>query len=605
MKNSKQKLLLSLAPFILLAALPAALAQSVSDPFSFLRQVLEGAMKFIISIFQIGFLDGQSDYVAFMRLMIFIITLTLFHAILQFVGTQQWSRLMSAHPSGKKVPLIISLCLAIITAVFMPESVLLAIGIQYSAVWSAILLGAVFAAMLYAYFRIRANGPMGHLLRLVVLFLCWMLLFNMTAITEQPIYQPGSEFTSDYPAFQNPVLNMLWSILNAIVGILLLVELFRLVQAISRAVGAGGGAVGGGGAAGGGPAVNLGGGNNPGSGGSGGGGGGAGGNAPINMPPNSPPPAVVEQELKEAEKPLEEAEKIAKKEETAVKEISRDEDREATADDRAMKFSRTLHKMIQNAIEYLTILIRMVQERRADPKTFESNLKSLIDRLNSTSNTMRSHYNSEEWAYSLVTKELKTAENLHLIIRGQNNLISDVGNRISKLPNSELKTVLAAKQHKIADDIRKFDDDVRQLVENCKSRAQQIYIALKTAQKELTDLQSVSNMAQALKSNPPDVAAKLDSARKHLHQLLESLKQEDEFTSVFYTMTRDSRAGIIQKVNEDISKIQRDIEVLERDLDDKEKKLADMAKSRKPRGGRSAGQANNALPNSAYGMTRL
>jgi len=186
MNTHKRTFTLSAIILALIAALPFVLA---ADPFSSLEKIIYSAFRIVLDIFKLGFLKGSSDLVAFTRLMIWIITFALFHAAMQLLMGSSLRNLASAK-GGQKLPAVISFCLATITAVFMPESVLFAIGVTYSAVWAAIILCAVFAGMLYICYGVikpkegERTSPWMHAVRLLILLFCWMLISNISLIIE-------------------------------------------------------------------------------------------------------------------------------------------------------------------------------------------------------------------------------------------------------------------------------------------------------------------------------------------------------------------------------------------------------------------------------------
>ena len=192
MKTKKGLILFSAIILALVASLPIVFA--AASPFSSLKDLLYDVFRIFLDVFKLGFLKGTSDLVAFTRLMIWVITFALFHASLQLLMTVGTLTNLGNTRSGQRLPAIISFCLATITAIFMPENVILAIGITYSAVWAAIILVAVFAAMIYLCYGVIRTTPGQrntwiHVIRLAILFFCWMLIYNITTVVEAGV--PG------------------------------------------------------------------------------------------------------------------------------------------------------------------------------------------------------------------------------------------------------------------------------------------------------------------------------------------------------------------------------------------------------------------------------
>ncbi|MBS3139801.1 hypothetical protein J4479_02250, partial [Candidatus Woesearchaeota archaeon] len=83
----------------------------------------------ILGIASLGFLNTAANAEAFMRLMVFILVFAVFY---------EASRLTQFQPNIRAV---ISLVLAIISAVFMPAGVLAGIGITYGTITAFVLIG--------------------------------------------------------------------------------------------------------------------------------------------------------------------------------------------------------------------------------------------------------------------------------------------------------------------------------------------------------------------------------------------------------------------------------------------------------------------------------
>jgi len=229
MNNKRTVILISAIFLLLIVGLPLVMA-STMDPFSSLFDVFKSAVSLILKLFDLKSLglDVSGNQETFMRFIIWIISFALFNALLNllpFVKSGYGAKGMD------KLPMVISICLATMTAVFTPGTVLLAIGMQYSAVLQVILLGGLFAGLLYlAFGLIKPQGLFGHLVRFVLLFVCWILLLNFTAVTSNSSFSPSLGNTNI--TFGNSVLSFIWEILTAIVGILIIYEIFKMLGSI-------------------------------------------------------------------------------------------------------------------------------------------------------------------------------------------------------------------------------------------------------------------------------------------------------------------------------------------------------------------------------------
>lgn len=231
--NLKKPVIVGSAIFLLLiVGLPLVMAASM-DPFSSIFDLLKSMLNVVFKLFnltELG-LDQEVNQIAFMRLMIWVITFAIFNTVTKLLFSKSGG--LSGSQGADKLPMIISLCLATITAVFTPKTILLAIGIQYSALISAILLLGVLGFLLYiAYGVIKPKSFMGHVLRFLIVFVCWMVLMNFTAVTDNNAFSPTISNTNI--SFNNSVLSYIWSVLSMIIGVLLVYEIFKMIGSVFK-----------------------------------------------------------------------------------------------------------------------------------------------------------------------------------------------------------------------------------------------------------------------------------------------------------------------------------------------------------------------------------
>jgi len=121
----------------------------------------------IISIGKLDFLGmtGESAISGFMRIMIFILVFTVLYEASRFLGASDGTRVT------------ISLIISIISCIFIPKTVLIAIGTSYGLIVSLFLIGSVIVGGFFAIFQIPRQPWYWHLTRIGVLcLLLWLLL---------------------------------------------------------------------------------------------------------------------------------------------------------------------------------------------------------------------------------------------------------------------------------------------------------------------------------------------------------------------------------------------------------------------------------------------
>jgi len=529
MNIKKPVILISAISLLLIVGLPLVMADSL-DPFSSLLSIFQSAINIVFKIFNLSFLGlgaSGANRVAFMRFMIWIITFAIFNAALKFVFSK--GRMQDFGSAGNgRLPAVISICLATITAVFMPDTVLLAIGMQYSAVWSAIILGGLFAGLLYvAYGMVKPlpNSAGGHLLRLGILFVCWILLLNFTAITDNPTgYTPSMSNTNIN--FVNPVLGFMWELLSAIVGILIIYELFKMFGAIGKSTVGNAG-------------TNL---SNAGN--------------WVNNTRNG------WDDLKDS---LKGEEDIDKAESSDLNQISVDENREASALDNEISMGHKIHEKLIAIIGLLGIMKRELQEGRADSKHFLESLNLIIKNLNASLKLLKNQYSVNNWAYTFVQKEMHVVGELYGLIKGQNNLLEVVSTNIENMPKDDpLKPQLLADLNEVHSLVKKFTDAVDELAKKIRLKSQRIYDVLKPIQDSLSKVQSdVDSLTELRKSDSATIVITIDAVIKNLQDLLVTLKEREDFLSVAYTMNGNTKKELTAEFKGYLSAIETKLRALE------------------------------------------
>jgi hypothetical protein len=125
----------------------------------------------VVSVGQLGWagVTAESYLTGFMRLAIFLLIFTILFAIgsATLAGVAGFSR---------NIIIAIALILAVISAIFIPGSVLSAIGVAYGTLFSFILIGAVVVGGGFLVYIIPTTNLPLRILRLVlILLLIWIL----------------------------------------------------------------------------------------------------------------------------------------------------------------------------------------------------------------------------------------------------------------------------------------------------------------------------------------------------------------------------------------------------------------------------------------------
>jgi hypothetical protein len=172
----KKSHILILFSALLLISL-SGMAYAASDPFAKLSTLLDTMFMYILGIFKLEFLHGSmSNLVALMRFFIWIMLFTIFY----FAANAIFNRgggIGAQGGAGNRLPLILAFCLSSITAIFLPSSILIAIGIEYSTIIALVMLCLIPLAIIYvAYGIFHPNNWAGHLVRLIALLVClWVI----------------------------------------------------------------------------------------------------------------------------------------------------------------------------------------------------------------------------------------------------------------------------------------------------------------------------------------------------------------------------------------------------------------------------------------------
>jgi hypothetical protein len=168
-------LLISSTIILLSLAGVAYAAGTVPSPFSSFNDVLGGVFDIILNIFSLSFLKGSaSNLVALMRFLIWLLLFAIFYTVAQLLPMNK------AGSGNNRLPLIIALVISAISVIFMPSSLLIAIGEQYATVILVIMLLIFPIAGLYVgYVLIKPTNWVMHLLRLIILIVVWVILYEV------------------------------------------------------------------------------------------------------------------------------------------------------------------------------------------------------------------------------------------------------------------------------------------------------------------------------------------------------------------------------------------------------------------------------------------
>ena len=170
-KSTKYLFIFILAMLISALVIPLVFA-AVPGPAETFGKVGE----MILTIFGFEWITEKGDKAigAFMRLNIFIFVFT----ILYFVTRQ----IFPAPGLQRNAAMTIAIVLAIISTIFIPIDILLAIGETYATVVSFIMLGIPLTALGYLYWLTwPLPGKLWVAIRIAVLLLLWIILSVITA----------------------------------------------------------------------------------------------------------------------------------------------------------------------------------------------------------------------------------------------------------------------------------------------------------------------------------------------------------------------------------------------------------------------------------------
>jgi len=308
-------------------------------------------------------------------------------------------------------------------------------------------------------------------------------------------------------SFINPVLEYLWSFLNAIIGILIIYEIVKLIGSFGK------------------------------------------GSSSTNY-----------DNFTKDEKNIEKDEK------KDIDKIIQDENGEANSTDRAIKFGGEFHKKIQKIIEYLTIAARKVRENRITKKELQDDLELVIKSLNTSVGTINRYATSANWAYQRVTNEFKLLDDLWNLIDDQNKALGVLSTKLEKLPDGPSKTQLVSRLATLYGRVNSFSDEIKVLRENCRKRAQEVYIVLKEIPKELESIKSAVDSLNDIRSRSSDIAGGIEVVIKHLNELLLRLKKGNEFLDVFYTITRDAKHEIDTRIKGQLAAVTQETREIDSQL---------------------------------------
>lgn len=163
-----------------LLALPLATAQG--DPGGEFVEPFKVAFNTIIDIFKLDWLEGQGidTYAAVVRFALWLVTFTIIHEILT-----------KFHYFSAKSSKVIALAFSVMAAVFMPQTMLIAIGESYAALFGMIFIGAiVFAGWRLGHWIESQGGPgsrpMFIIIMLVLMWLVWLIQVELAEERKVP-----------------------------------------------------------------------------------------------------------------------------------------------------------------------------------------------------------------------------------------------------------------------------------------------------------------------------------------------------------------------------------------------------------------------------------
>jgi len=146
--NPKKIVLILLA--VVLILMPLALAAPIFQPEG--GGTLEGAWNVIKYIFGMQWMNDYMDFLAMMRLAIWLCLFTLIYAVLGKTGSPL------ADPSMKNARLMLAITIPSIAVMFTPTDVIVSMGMQFGIVLSIMLCLPVLILLLYIMIAAWASG---------------------------------------------------------------------------------------------------------------------------------------------------------------------------------------------------------------------------------------------------------------------------------------------------------------------------------------------------------------------------------------------------------------------------------------------------------------
>jgi hypothetical protein len=182
MKNKLSIIIVSMIFVLLLTSLVYA-PGNIPNPggaFSGVGDILKKAFDILLTIFDLSIFGGSlNKMVALARFVVWLLVFTLFN-----LGVSAIPGLNGGGGGGgggnKYTGTIIALCLSLLSAFFMPDSILIAIIEGYHSVVAFLLiLVPVVVAVYISYFVIRGNSWYHHAARIGILLVFWLILYQM------------------------------------------------------------------------------------------------------------------------------------------------------------------------------------------------------------------------------------------------------------------------------------------------------------------------------------------------------------------------------------------------------------------------------------------
>lgn len=182
MTSRRLKVFSALLLVLMVSLLALPLVTAAGDPGGEFVEPFKVAFNTIIDIFKLDWLEGQGidTYAAVVRLALWLVIFTVVNEVLT-----------KFHYFSPKSSKIIALAFSVMGAVFMPQTMLIAIGESYAALFGMIFIGAiVFAGWRLGHWIEKQGGPgsrpMFIIIMLVLMWLVWLIQVELAEERKVP-----------------------------------------------------------------------------------------------------------------------------------------------------------------------------------------------------------------------------------------------------------------------------------------------------------------------------------------------------------------------------------------------------------------------------------